>query len=163
MQETSLSETLAATQLTTALPLPQYLPTTLTRSYRILGIETDSFCQVFQDRLVVGVSQLDGKIGTYILCQAMQSQVNPTSVDFTLTTVLGNREDAMLGVYARRLTERVLQESGSTTHRKGHLSILLGISLKEDKKADPDMFRDVVEVLVELVREALQGTTSTTA
>ena len=58
----------------------------------------------------------------------------------------------MIGVYARRITERIIELRlipGSNT-----MVVFLGISLKDQGK-DPEMFRVVVDVLMKLVREAL--------
>ena len=149
-----LSKTLEQTSLSpsNAVPLDSSLPTTLCRSYKILGIPTDAWVQVFSDRIVVGVSQRDQKIGNWNLCQAVQSPVDPKAIDFSTSTVLGDRNDAMIGVYARRITERIILDRlipGSNT-----MVVLLGISLQNQGK-DPKVFPLVVDVLVQLIQDTL--------
>ena len=133
-------------------PYPVSLPTTLCRSYKILDIATDAWVQVFSDRIFVGVTQLNQKVGNYVMCQAVRSPIDHASVDFSISTVLGNREDPMMGVYARRVTERLIQDQVLMDP----ISLFLGISLKNSGK-DPKMFHRVVEVLYNLIREALQA------
>jgi hypothetical protein len=109
--------------------------------------------QVFSDRIVVGITQRNQKVGNWCLCQALQSPIDPKAMDINLSTVLGDREDAMIGVYARRITERIIESRmipGSNT-----MVVLLGISLKGDQGKDPQMFRLVVDVLVNLIQETL--------
>lgn len=133
-------------------PHPKSLPTTLSRSYKILGVPTDAWVQIFSDRIVVGVSQRQQKVGNWCLCQATQSSIDPKAIDFTLSTVLGDRNDPMIEVYARRITDRIIQSRmipGSNT-----MVVFLGISLQDQGK-DPEMFRLVVDVLVKLVQDAL--------
>lgn len=128
------------------------LPTTLARSYSISGVPTDAWVQIFCDRIVLGVSQLRQKVGNWCLCQAVQSPTDPKSIDFTISTVLGDRNDAMVGVYARRITERIIESrliSGGNA-----MVMLVGLSLKESG-GDPDMFRLLVDTLLLLVRDAL--------
>ncbi|KAI2496620.1 hypothetical protein MHU86_17879 [Fragilaria crotonensis] len=87
-------------------PLPQFLPVTLTRSFEIMGIVTDCWVQLFNDQIVIGVSQLGGKVGTYVLCQVEETPLD-SKPRFHISTLLGKRDDAMLEVYARRITERI--------------------------------------------------------
>ena len=131
------------------LPFPISLPTSASRSYEVMGIRTDAFCQLFGDRLFVGVSQLNQKIGNFVMCQAKKSPID-NSVDFHISTVLGNREDAMSGVYARRITERLIKDG----IMPDPINLFLGISLR-DSGADPKMFEEVVGILYLLIRESL--------
>jgi hypothetical protein len=153
MNEAQLSSALQGTSLDKPAALPECLPTTLSRSYKILGIPTDAWVQIFSDRIVVGVTQRQQKVGNWCLCQALQSPIDPKAIDYSLTTVLGDRNDAMIGVYARRITERIIESrmipGGSST-----MVVFLGISLKDQGK-DPELFRLVVDVLVQLIQEAL--------
>jgi hypothetical protein len=64
---------------------PSSIPATLTRSYLVKSVPTDAWVQIFADRIVIGVSQLDGKVGNFLLCQATSSEVNPRAVDYTVT------------------------------------------------------------------------------
>ena len=160
-----LAKNLEATNLqppSRPIPLPQSLPTTLTRSYSILGVPTHTFCQVFSDRIVVGVSQLPSKhIGNWTLCQAQRSEVSPKDIDFDVSILLGDHNDAMLELYARRLTECVIQQR--LIPGTDRMVILLGMSLQkkqpgagaESLDADRKKFGLVVDTLTNLIKEAL--------
>jgi hypothetical protein len=109
----------------------------------------------------VGVTQLDLRVGNYVLCRATKSEVNPNTIDFVLETLLGNREDALLGVYARQITEQLIPLYKTNSS----LSVLLGISLHPTPQVgrDPKLFRLVVDTVVGLIREAVAVAASSTA
>jgi hypothetical protein len=118
-----------------------------------MGVRTDAWCQIFSDRVVLGITQLNMKVGNWCLCHAEQSQVNPKAIDFNISTVLGDRNEAMIGVYARRITERIIESQ--LIPGSNYMAVFLGISLKDNGK-DTKMFREVVEVLVKLVSDTLK-------
>ena len=157
MNEASLSSNLEQTHISSlkshVKPVSESIPATLSRSYSILGTDTDIWVQIFSDRIVVGVTQLSQKVGNWCLCQAEQSQVDPKAIDFTINTVLGNRNDAVIGVYARRVTERIIQSR--MIPGSNYMAIFMGVSLKDGGR-DPEMFRLVVEVIVKMVQETLK-------
>jgi hypothetical protein len=135
------------------------LPTTLSRSYRLFGIETDAYVQIFHDRLVVGISQRQQKIGTWCYLTAAQSAVDPRAIDWDISNVLGDRNDAMVGVYVRQLTEQIIAHklfvrANNNSFGSHSMAILFGATLKDGGK-DPEMFRVVLEVLLQLIRDAL--------
>lgn len=147
-------------------PHPSCLPKTLTRSFIILGVETDAWIQLFADRVFFGVSQFDRKVGTYLLCEAERSETNPRHTDYHLSTLLGNREDAMLGVYARTLSERIqavhhssLTSSSTEGGNDQPPTLLLGMSLDKEKGNSPEMFRNLVNVLVDMYVDAVKDNT----
>lgn len=157
-------------------PLAASLPTTITRSYKIVGVPTHAFCQVFGDRIVLGVTQLQSKminapsghIGSWVYCQASQSPIDPRQVEYELSTVLGgggsnqslqnkasHRDEKE--VYARRIAERLLEKQ-SIPGGTDRIVILLGISLlsTESSASSIRRFKVLVEVLVELIERAVQ-------
>ena len=162
--------------------VPTSLPKTRTRSYTIYGIPTYAFCQVYQDRIVVGVTQLPTQhIGSWVMCQAVQSEINPKHVEYNLSTVLGGGDTAALGgvvvvdekeIYARRIMERILENRNTTLLPRGtdRRTVLLGITLlplpKQNNNNNTtvtatsaldftpmDRFQTLVEVLVQLVED----------
>eukprot|EP00934_Nitzschia_sp_Nitz4_P001868 Nitzschia sp. Nitz4//scaffold63_size106090//79714//80226//NITZ4_004405-RA/size106090-processed-gene-0.91-mRNA-1//-1//CDS//3329556020//1868//frame0 len=144
--------TISGTSATVSLPVPTCLPSTLSRSYKIDGVVTDAWVQIFAERIVVGVSQRDQKIANWCLCQAMQSEIDPKSIDFQINTLLGDRNDAMIGVYARRIVERITQDGlvpGSNA-----MVVLLGISLA-NRNPSPQVFAVIIDTLLSLIRDAL--------
>jgi Proteasome assembly chaperone 3 len=138
-------------------PLPQHLPVTLTRSYEIMGIPTDCWVQLFRDQIVLGVSQLQGKVGTYILCQVEETPLDSKS-RYNIATLMGKRDDALLEVYARRLTEKIAAMRVSPSDPVP--PVLLGISLKPEGK-DPKMFHAIVDISVNLYAEAIRNVATT--
>lgn len=153
------------------LPQTSSVPTSISRSYKIWGIPTHTFCQVFSDRIVVGVTQLQkrkekvssGHIGSWVYCQASRSQIDPKQVDYELSTLLGggagskNKGQANeKEIYARRIAERLLEKK-SLPGGSERIVLLLGISLLPIPPSESiERFKVLVEVLVELVEEALR-------
>jgi hypothetical protein len=135
-------------------PLPQYLPVTLTKSYEVMGIMTDCWVQLFGDQIVLGVSQLQGKVGTYILCQVEETALD-SKTRFQISTLMGKRDDALLEVYARRVTEKIAAMRVSRADPAP--PVLLGISLKPESSKDPKMFTEIVDILVKLYTEAIKS------
>ena len=150
-EETPTTTSTTAATVQVLKPYPISIPTTICRSYTILNIHTDIFVQLFSDRIFVGITQLNCKIGTYVLCQASISQIDHATIDYNISTVLGNHNDAMPGVYARRITDKLLQQRILT---KDPMCLFLGISLKDGGK-DPTMFAHIVDIVVNLIQEAL--------
>lgn len=158
-------------------PHASSVPTSISRSYKVFGIPTHAFCQIFSDRFVVGVTQLQtkssgnetkssGHIGSWVYCQASKSQIDPRQVDFEISTLLGaGGANSTLGskdekeIYARRITERLLEKK-SIPGGTDRIVLLLGISLLPIKQSSGfssiERFKVLVEVLVEIVEEALR-------
>jgi hypothetical protein len=153
------------------------VPTSISRSYKIYAVPTHAFCQIFSDRIVLGVTQLrdrntkesTGHIGSWVYCQASKSPIDPRQVDYELSTLLGgsggsggnsNVRDEK-EIYARRISERLLEKK-SIPGGTDRIVLLLGISLlpvpppsSTSSVSSIDRFKVLVEVLVELVEEAL--------
>mmetsp|Transcript_4301 Transcript_4301/g.5142 ORF Transcript_4301/g.5142 Transcript_4301/m.5142 type:complete len:193 (+) Transcript_4301:44-622(+) len=143
-------------------PSPQSLPTTLTRSVEILGVATDCWVQLFGDRIMFGVSQLRGKVGTMISCQVEDSGIiDGTATRFTIEVLLGKRDDDMLGVYARRILDQLLQLR--TSLQDACPPILLAISLQPQTQQDPEMFKGIVDTVVQMYQEAVRTASSSSA
>lgn len=149
-----------------ALPQASAVPASISRSYKVLGIPTHVFCQVFSDRIVLGVTQLQkpnqkaGHIGSWVYCQASRSMVDPKQVDYELSTLLGggNKSGPVdeKEIYARRIAERLLEKK-SLPGGSERIVLLLGISLLTIPPSKSiERFKVLVEVLVELVEEALK-------
>jgi hypothetical protein len=178
-------------------PNPKSLPTTITRSstsLTLFGIEADAddghrqtvrtthgWVQLFQDRIVIAVTQLpSGHVGSWCLCQAVQSPIQLSQIDYNISTLLGGStatsggsssstaagavNSNMIELYARRIAECVIERqlipSGSA-----QLNILLGLSLvpipkqassqASDLEVDRKRFHGVVEFCVSLIKDAL--------
>jgi hypothetical protein len=101
----------------------------------------------------VGVSQLNGKFGNYLMCEAIPDEVNPKHVDYDVTTLLGAREDTLLTVYARQITERIEKLQPNPIS----LTVIVAISLNKNKAPQQEMFNSIVNLLVNLYQQALGG------
>jgi Proteasome assembly chaperone 3 len=135
--------------------LPDSIPKLLTRSFLVLSVPTHAFVQLFSDRIVFGVSQLDCKIGNWLLCEAVTNEINIRQTEYHLSTLLGNREDSILGLYARTLHERLRQLQQQGTNQTPGV-VLLGISLDKEQGSDPQMFRLLVDLLVDMYVDAIK-------
>lgn len=166
-----------------SLPHPSSLPTSITRSYKVLGIPTHTFCQIFSDRIVLGVTQLrtkpsinekegkdettsasptpkslssSGHIGSWVYCQASRSQIDPRQVDYEISTLLGGATAQGVRDEKEIFTRRIserLLEKKVIPGGSDRIVLLLGISLLPISSIN--RFKVLVEVLVELVEEAL--------
>ena len=117
------------------------LPKTISRSYLIYKIPTHMFCQIYNDRIVLGITQLSkskkGHIGSWVLCQSSKSEINPKNIDYELSTLLGNNTTTTTSntafdekeIYSRRITERLLEKAIVVPRGIDKLTVLLGISL----------------------------------
>ncbi|OEU20255.1 hypothetical protein FRACYDRAFT_236328 [Fragilariopsis cylindrus CCMP1102] len=117
------------------------LPKTISRSYLIYKIPTHMFCQIYNDRIVLGITQLSkskGHIGSWVLCQSSKSEINPKNIDYELSTLLGNNNISTTSnntafdekeIYSRRITERLLEKAIVVPRGIDKLTVLLGISL----------------------------------
>lgn len=131
-------------------PSPLSLPRIVTKRYSIDGVSTDMFVQVFADRILVGVSQLHGKFGNYLMCEAIPDEVNPKHVEYNVTPLLGAREDTLLTVYARQITERIEKLQPNPIL----LTVIVAISLNKNKAPQPEVFNAIVDLLEKLYRQA---------
>jgi hypothetical protein len=99
----TVSEISASNQRAIITDAADSIPKLLTRSFLVLSVPTHAFVQLFSDRIVFGVSQLDCKIGNWLLCEAVTNEINIRQTEYHLSTLLGNREDYILGLYARTM------------------------------------------------------------
>jgi hypothetical protein len=159
MAESNQDAAISPPAMPIAIPVPESLPTTMTQSYCIQNVPTHAFCQVFSDRIVVGITQLPSlHVGNWINCQATMSSVDPKAIEWDVATLLGNHNDPSLEVYARRIIDCIIQKQ--CIPGTSHVAILLGISLLQTKPAnspdeDRSRFHLIVETLVGLIEEAL--------
>eukprot|EP00586_Coscinodiscus_wailesii_P023019 CAMPEP_0172504252 /NCGR_PEP_ID=MMETSP1066-20121228/176817_1 /TAXON_ID=671091 /ORGANISM="Coscinodiscus wailesii, Strain CCMP2513" /LENGTH=150 /DNA_ID=CAMNT_0013280337 /DNA_START=180 /DNA_END=632 /DNA_ORIENTATION=- len=127
-------------------PTNDSLPASIARSYSINDIPTDITIQRFSDRLFVGVSQLNGKIGHFLSC-AVEESIIDGSKTFHVITLLGKRDDALIEVCARQINEKLYALYGN-----GCGSLLLGMSLLEEGRHFT-VVKAIVNVILELCAE----------
>jgi hypothetical protein len=143
------------------MPVPQSLPATKTRHYSIQNVPTHAFCQVFSDRIVVGITQLPSlHIGNWITCQATMSPVDPKAIEWDVATILGNHSDPLSEVYARRVVDCMIQKQ--CIPGTNHIAILLGISLQQTTSSkatdvDRERFHLIIQSLVLMIEESLEA------
>jgi hypothetical protein len=70
--------------------------------------------------------------------------------------LLGAREDPLLAVYARRVTEQIVGMRPPTS-AEPLPTVVLAVSLHKEKGKDPEMFGVLVDLLVQLYRDAVTG------
>jgi len=87
------------------------------------------------------------------------------SKTYDVTTLLGVRDDALLEIYARQITERIMSlgnvdqwgasEGGGTSSGP---SVLLGIALDKKKGGgrDQETFRTIVDLVLDMYVEAVR-------
>ena len=124
---------------------PHSFPPTINRSYIINNIQTDIIVQRFAERTFIGISQLDGKIGTYI-SSSVECSVIDNSITYHLSTLLGKRDD-LLEVYARQISERIYYSECEHQHLAGLEStpLLIGITLARKPEGDSGaMFKEII-------------------
>jgi hypothetical protein len=151
----ALSTTLQSAQLSEVVPHPNSVPITLTRSYKVQSIATDIFVQLFSDRIVCGITQLNTKIGTYLSCHIDESAID-NRIRYHVEPVLGKRDDNVAEVFCRQVAQQI--QALRTTAGQTCPAVLLGISLKQ---TDPESFRVLVSLVVNLYNEAIQLASST--
>jgi hypothetical protein len=133
---------------------PGSLPRTVTKSLLIDStIVTDIWIQFFRDRLFIGISQLQhGRIGTYLLCQALKSEISPRTTEFETTHLLGGGRDEgttiLQTVYARQLLERLQSQEGCMQS-----TLVLGIALGPKRGGDRAVMRAVIDAVAALYRQ----------
>ena len=101
---------------------------------------------------MMGISQMNGRIGNYILCHAEPSQVKPKTFDYEVSNLLGSRQDPLLSVYAKRIVQVILLQQDLPETKS--ISLILGISLNKKDGRDPEIFRCTVDIMAKLYLEA---------
>lgn len=148
-----LADALKSVNLTRTLsPKPTSIPRTLIKSYQVDGIPSDVWVQIFQDRIIFGVSQHQGRIGNWVMCEPTQSETNMKQTHFEVTNLLGARDDTLLNVYCQQLCQRINSDRGSENTL---LTVILGISLHKEKGRNPSVFQAILELLSNLYHDAL--------
>lgn len=74
----------------------------------------------------------------------------------THSNLLGAREDPLLAVYARRISEKIVGLRPPTS-AEPFPTIVLAVSIHKEKGKDPEMFGLLVDLLVQLYRDAVTG------
>ena len=139
-----------ATKNITARPQPGSLPTTLVRSFLIDNIHTDLLLQLFSDQILIIVTQLSGRPGTILRCTVEDSPMDEKKM-FHIDALLGKRDDSLLEVYVRRITERIVQLSEDRVCPP----IVLGMALKGDSGKEPASFTKIVDTVLNIYGEGI--------
>jgi hypothetical protein len=105
-------------------------------------------------------SSQDGRICIVLWHYNLSSLLTPSFHPFrhskSYRNLLGAREDSLLAVYARQITEKVV-EMRPPTSAEPLPTIILAISLHKEKGKDTEMFGLLVDLLVQLYRDAVTG------
>jgi proteasome assembly chaperone 3 len=103
------------------------------------GLQTEILCSSFANKVVIFITQIN-KIGTII--SGWTEQKSDGGKIYQTSILLGKRDDPLLTIYARQLTEKISLNSSK--------SLLLGISLKEEGRS-----REQFEFIINTVLENL--------
>lgn len=155
-------------------PKSSSLPTTLVRTISIHSDgDTELVIQLFSDRTFLSVTQLNGKLGTLLVCNVEESVID-NSTTYNIKTLLGtgvsrgssldgDTEVALREVFVRQVAERILKYSRSAAGvgentilgEDGSSSfppLVVGLGLKSFDRED---FQKIVEAAMELYVEAM--------
>merc|ERR1711862_562545 len=132
-------------------------PPTIIRSYTINDIQTEFIIQRFYERTFIGISQLQGKIGTYI-SSSVEYSIIDNSITYHISTLLGSNQDSLLEVYARQISERIYEEQ-QQQGTECNKPLLIGITIDRKKCNDiggsSSMFKEIVQIVKNLYNECM--------
>ena len=165
-------------------PKPSSLPTTLVRTISLpitsdsatisSGVPIELILQLFNDRIFLSITQLNGKLGSLLVCNIEESVID-NSTTYNIKTVLGagvarnssigDQEIALREVYVRQIAERILHHTrlsagvgvNTILGEDGSSSIptlVVGLALKSFGREE---FGRIVEVAMELYAEGMGG------
>eukprot|EP00123_Amoebidium_parasiticum_P001688 comp12843_c0_seq1/m.8008 comp12843_c0_seq1/g.8008 ORF comp12843_c0_seq1/g.8008 comp12843_c0_seq1/m.8008 type:complete len:126 (-) comp12843_c0_seq1:291-668(-) len=106
-------------------------------AYVIGGIHTELLLCAYSDRLLVLVTQLL-KVGT-LLAASAQAGLDGRAPTYSVSTLLGRRDDPVYPVYARTLMAAIAQGGEQRP-------LLLGLGLKDESSAT---LRTIVDLVLE--------------
>ena len=171
-----------------ASPKPKYrpksssLPTSLVRTIQLENddgskIDTTIILQLFSDRIFISITQLNGKMGSLLVCNVEESIID-NSTTYNVSTVLGNgtasgnnaeQEVSLREVYVRRLAERIVFHArkmsgvgentilGGAEDGTGPIpTLVVGLGLrpnKDGKRMSVESFNTIVDQAMELYEE----------
>jgi hypothetical protein len=125
-------------------------------------ISTDIVLQRFADRTMFLISQMNGRIGSYMTCHMEYSMIDG-STTYSVQVLMGKRDDAIVEVMARQIHERIFKfesESPDGTEPTGITSIpplLLGITLHRNHGYSRESFQQIVDAAVQMYKESCGG------
>jgi hypothetical protein len=155
-------------------PKSSSLPTTLVRTISIASDgDTELAIQLFADRNFLSVTQLNGKLGTLLVCNVEESVID-NSTTYNIKTLIGtgvsrgssldgDTEVALREVFVRQISEKILKYSRSAAGvgentilgEDGSSSIpplVVGLGLKSFGRED---FQKIVEAAMQLYVDAM--------
>ena len=171
-----------------ASPKPKYrpksssLPTSLVRTIQLENddgskIDTTIILQLFSDRIFISITQLNGKMGSLLVCNVEESIID-NSTTYNVSTVLGTgaargnnaeQEVSFREVYVRRLAERIVFHArkmsgvgentilGGAEDGTGPIpTLVVGLGLrpnKDGKRMSVENFNTLVDQAMELYEE----------
>lgn len=117
-------------------PDPGSLPRTASITEVIESVETDLFVQYFEDTVTVCISQMSGKIGTFLSCSSLQGPEG-TTLEYTTATILGH-DDPINAVYARQILAALPQSN-----------LILGVTLQQPRQQNREQMKAIIERTIE--------------
>ncbi|EED91269.1 predicted protein [Thalassiosira pseudonana CCMP1335] len=162
-------------------PKASSLPTSLVRTIT-LGDETADgnkpttlILQLFSDRIFLSITQLNGKMGSLLVCNVEESIID-NSTTYNVRTLLGtgtaggttnpDQEIALREVYVRRIAERMVIHArkvagvgantilGGAEDGSGPIPpLVVGLGLRPKEKRSVDDFNKIVDTALKLYEE----------
>lgn len=111
---------------------PGSLPRTASITEVIESIETNLFVQYFEDIVMVCISQISGKIGTFLSCSSLQGPEGNT-LEYSTATILGH-DDPINAVYARQILAALPQSN-----------LILGITIQQPRQQNREQMKAIIE------------------
>lgn len=126
-------ETLAISNANSSvIPDPGSLPRTASITEAIESVETDLFVQYFEDTVMVCISQMTGKIGTFLSCSSLQGPEGKT-LEYATATILGH-DDPINAVYARQILAALPQSN-----------LILGITIQRLRQQNREEMKAIID------------------
>jgi hypothetical protein len=113
-------------------PEPSSLPRTASNTEVIDTIETDFFVQYFEDTVMVCISQMSGRIGTFLSCSSLQGPEGQT-LEYNTSTLLGH-DEPIYAVYARQILAALPRSN-----------LILGITLQQPRQQSREQMKAIIE------------------
>mmetsp|Transcript_39902 Transcript_39902/g.47923 ORF Transcript_39902/g.47923 Transcript_39902/m.47923 type:complete len:144 (-) Transcript_39902:41-472(-) len=125
------------------------LPVTIHRSLLVNQIHSEIMLQRFSDRTFVLITQI-GKVGNLLSCSLETSDID-CSKTYHVSNLLGNREDSLLGVYARAILEKIvdLDKEQQRYSLTSTVPLLLGIALKKEGRGT-EIFQSIIKQVISM-------------
>jgi hypothetical protein len=135
IQESLETLSISKTGPSSLLPEPGSLPRTASITEFVDSIETNLFVQYFEDTVMVCISQMSGKIGTFLSCSSLQGPEGQT-LEYNTSTLLGH-DNPIYAVYARQILAALPRSN-----------LILGITLHKPRQQNREQMKAIIDRVI---------------